>query len=91
LWREVGIHTRDLDLGPVTWSPEFCAHVIDFLSVRVPEGIRLTLDAGDDRWTIGDGEDVTVTGSPTDLTAWLAGREPEGPITGDKPELKPWP
>ncbi|MEV8440280.1 maleylpyruvate isomerase family mycothiol-dependent enzyme [Actinosynnema sp. NPDC051121] len=91
IWREVEIHTRDLDLGPVTWSPEFCDHVVDFLSVRVPDGVRLTLQAPERRWTLGEGEDVTLTGSLTDLTAWLAGREPAGTITGDAPELKPWP
>ncbi|XVS66194.1 maleylpyruvate isomerase family mycothiol-dependent enzyme [Actinosynnema sp. CA-299493] len=91
VWREVEIHLRDLDLGPVTWSPEFCDHAVDFLSARVPEGIRLTLQAPDRRWTIGEGEDVTLTGSRTDLIAWLAGREPAGPITGEAPEIKPWP
>ncbi|WP_447006433.1 maleylpyruvate isomerase family mycothiol-dependent enzyme [Saccharothrix isguenensis] len=91
LWREVEIHTRDLDLGPVTWSPEFCDHAVDFLSARVPDGVRLTLRAEDRRWVIGEGEDVTLTGDRTDLVAWLAGREPAGPVTGDRPELKPWP
>ncbi|MEU4744994.1 maleylpyruvate isomerase family mycothiol-dependent enzyme, partial [Actinosynnema sp. NPDC023658] len=91
VWREVEIHTRDLDLGPVAWSPEFCEHVIDFLSPRVPAGVRLTLRAGDRAYAVGEGEDVVLTGSLTDLTAWLAGREPEGRITGDRPELDPWP
>ncbi|MEU4448527.1 maleylpyruvate isomerase family mycothiol-dependent enzyme [Actinosynnema sp. NPDC050801] len=91
VWREVEIHTRDLDLGPVTWSPEFCDHVIGFLSSRVPDGVRLTLQAPERRWVVGAGRDVTLTGSAADLTAWLAGREPEGPITGDRPDLDPWP
>ncbi|WP_158840262.1 maleylpyruvate isomerase family mycothiol-dependent enzyme [Saccharothrix deserti] len=91
VWREVEIHIRDLDLGPVTWSPEFCDHVVEFLSVRVPDGVRLTLRADDRRWVIGEGDDVELTGSRTDLVAWLAGREPDGGITGDEPELKPWP
>ncbi|MEU4764418.1 maleylpyruvate isomerase family mycothiol-dependent enzyme [Actinosynnema sp. NPDC023794] len=91
VWREAEIHLRDLDLGPVTWSLEFCEHAVDFLSARVPDGIRLTLQAPERRWTIGEGEDFTLTGSLTDLTAWLAGREPAGTITGEAPELKPWP
>lgn len=91
MWREVEIHVRDLDLGPVTWSPGFCDHVVDFLSARVPDGVRLTLQADDREWVIGEGADVKLTGSRTDLTAWLAGREPAGPVTGDRPELKPWP
>ncbi|MFE2754937.1 maleylpyruvate isomerase family mycothiol-dependent enzyme [Actinosynnema sp. NPDC059335] len=91
VWREVVIHTRDLDLGPVTWTPEFCDHAVGYLAERVPEGIRLTLRAPDRRWTVGEGEDVTLTGSATDLVAWLAGREPDGPVTGERPELKPWP
>lgn len=91
VWREVVIHTRDLDLGPVTWTPEFCDHAVEYLAERVPEGVRLTLQAPDRRWTIGEGEEVTLTGSATDLVAWLAGREPDGPVTGERPELKPWP
>ncbi|MFD1146294.1 maleylpyruvate isomerase family mycothiol-dependent enzyme [Saccharothrix hoggarensis] len=91
VWREVEIHLRDLDLGPVTWTPEFGDHVVDFLSVRVPGGTRLTLRSDERVWTIGEGEDVTLTGSLTDLLAWLAGREPEGPVVGDKPRLNPWP
>lgn len=91
MWREVEVHTRDLDLGPVTWSPEFCEHLFDFLSVRVPAGVRLVLLADGREWTIGEGEPVELRGALTDLAAWLAGREPDGPITGDRPELKPWP
>ncbi|MBB5808578.1 maleylpyruvate isomerase [Saccharothrix ecbatanensis] len=91
LWREVEIHAHDLDLGPVTWSPEFCDHAVEFLSARAPDGVRLTLQAEDRRWVLGEGADVTLTGSRTDLVTWLAGREPTGPITGDRPELKPWP
>ncbi|TQM80252.1 maleylpyruvate isomerase [Saccharothrix saharensis] len=91
VWREVEIHTRDLDLRPVTWSVEFCDHAVDFLSARVPDGVRLGLVSPQRRWTIGEGEDVTLTGAHTDLTAWLAGREPDGPITGARPALKPWP
>ncbi|MBP2334483.1 maleylpyruvate isomerase [Saccharothrix coeruleofusca] len=93
LWREVEIHARDLDLGPFAWSPEFCEHALDFLAARVPDGVRLTLAATDhDReWTFGEGEHVELSGALTDLTAWLAGREYAGPISGPKPELKPWP
>ncbi|MDQ2585694.1 maleylpyruvate isomerase family mycothiol-dependent enzyme [Saccharothrix yanglingensis] len=91
LWREVEIHARDLDLGPVTWSPEFHAHAVDFLAARVPDGTRLVLVAGDREWTIGEGAEIRLTGSPDDLVAWLAGREPAGAISGELPELKPWP
>ena len=91
VWREAEIHLRDLDLVPVTWSLEFCDHAVGFLSPRVPDGVRLTLQAPQRRWTAGEGEDVTLTGSADDLTAWLAGREPYGPVLGDRPELKPWP
>ena len=64
---------------------------VDFLSARVPDGLRLTLRAPERRWTVGEGEEVTLTGSRTDLIAWLAGRAPDGRITGEAPELKPWP
>lgn len=93
LWREVEIHARDLRLGPFAWSPEFCLHTLDFLSARVPDGVRLTLVATDHgrEWTFGEGEHVELSGALEDLTAWLAGREYAGPISGPKPELKPWP
>ncbi|MGM1062114.1 maleylpyruvate isomerase family mycothiol-dependent enzyme [Saccharothrix sp. Mg75] len=91
LWREVEIHTRDLDLGPVAWSPGFHEHVVDFLAVRVPDGTRLVLAAADGReWTIGDGREVRLTGAADDLVAWLAGREPVGVVTGERPALNPW-
>ncbi|MFI9006248.1 maleylpyruvate isomerase family mycothiol-dependent enzyme [Actinosynnema sp. NPDC053489] len=91
VWREAEIHLRDLDLGPVTWSPEFCDHAVDYLAARVPEGTRLVLRSPERTWTIGEGREVTLTGSATDLVAWLAGREPDGPVTGDRPELLPYP
>ncbi|WP_460523986.1 maleylpyruvate isomerase family mycothiol-dependent enzyme [Flindersiella endophytica] len=96
-WREFGIHAVDLDLGvtPANWSPEFCAHVIDFLQPRTPDGVQLTLAASDgDTWTYGTGAAVEVRGELTDLTAWFAGRAPRGPLessTGALPELAPWP
>lgn len=95
VWREVLIHTRDLDLAPVAWSDEFCEHVVDFLAERVPDGVRLTLRDGDREWVLGpqgaDVDDVELTGALPDLAAWLAGREPRGPVVGDAPQLKPWP
>ncbi|MFD7656185.1 maleylpyruvate isomerase family mycothiol-dependent enzyme [Actinosynnema sp. NPDC059797] len=91
VWREVEIHARDLDLGHVEWSPEFCDHTIGFLAARVPDGVRLVLSGGGREWVLGEGEEFRLAGSPADLTAWLAGREPEGEVVGPKPELGPWP
>lgn len=91
VWREVEIHARDLDLGPVAWSPEFCEHTIGFLAPRVPDGVRLVLSADGRRWELGEGEEVVLSGSLPDLTAWLAGREPAGEVTGPHVELRPWP
>ncbi|MEU4802445.1 maleylpyruvate isomerase family mycothiol-dependent enzyme [Actinosynnema sp. NPDC023587] len=93
VWREVEIHALDLDLVPVAWSPEFRDHVVDFLAARVPEGVRVTLVSTDDgrRWTIGSGRDVELRGGSDDLVAWLAGRAPRTALTGEPPELSPWP
>ncbi|WP_051765913.1 maleylpyruvate isomerase family mycothiol-dependent enzyme [Saccharothrix syringae] len=91
VWREVQIHALDLDLGPVTWSTEFCEHTIDFLAPRVPDGVRLVLVADGRRWELGEGEEVELRGSLQDLTAWLAGREPAGEVAGPEVALAPWP
>ncbi|MFC6090483.1 maleylpyruvate isomerase family mycothiol-dependent enzyme [Saccharothrix lopnurensis] len=91
VWREVEVHARDLDLGAVEWSPEFCGHTIGFLAARVPDGVRLVLSGGGREWVLGEGEEFRLTGSPADLTAWLAGREPAGEVVGPRPELGPWP
>jgi maleylpyruvate isomerase len=93
-WRELEIHTTDLRLGYTTadWTPEFCAHVIDYLlAARSPEGVRLVLVAQEQEWAGGDGRAVEVRGALTDLTAWLAGRQPKGVLDGAVPELAPWP
>lgn len=92
-WREVEVHTADLDLGPTSddWSTAFCLHLLDFLRPRTPDGLRLVLQAGDTHWEHGSGEPRVLTGTFTDLTAWMAGRKPVGPIQGALPELKPWP
>ncbi|MFF3768228.1 hypothetical protein ACFYYR_29675 [Streptomyces sp. NPDC001922] len=78
------------------WSRAFCAHALDFLAPRAPEG-GLTLVAADGPEVrgLGAGErPVTVRGALADLTAWLAGRVPEGPVDaepGPLPGLRPWP
>lgn len=101
-WREVEIHAADLDVGIESsgWTAGLRAHLRDYLADRVPTGTRLDLaptDA-DERASIGDGEPVTVRGAANDLTAWLAGRAPAGPVTAERggvvvplPELSPWP
>lgn len=92
-WRELVIHLADLDLGhgPVEWSDAFCAHLLDFLSLRLPDGMRLVGDGV----SVGDGdEEVRVEGAVQDVAAWLAGREPQGDLTfstGEAPGLGPWP
>lgn len=93
-WRELAIHTADLGLDHATsddWSPEFCTHLLTFLRPRVPEGTHLVLQAPGVRWEQGEGDEVVIEGKLTDLTAWMAGRQPRGPLTGDLPELLPWP
>jgi maleylpyruvate isomerase len=103
LWRELVIHTSDLNtgLGPETWSRTFCEQLFDFLAARVPEGQRFVLQPlGLPPVTIGAGNRSTViNGMLTDIAAWLAGREPSlGSLRAsaaadgvDLPELLPWP
>jgi len=102
-WRELVIHLADLQIGrgPETWSKEFCLYLIDFLSVRVPAGIRLKLlPLALPPMTVGEGENaVSVSGMLTDITAWLAGRTPTmGTLRAEAaadsvalPALLPWP
>jgi maleylpyruvate isomerase len=95
-WRELGIHTADALLGPAVadWPRPFCAHLVTYLSARLPDGLRVTLTATDtdDSWTFGEGRPVAVTGHAADLAAWLAGRHPATPLTGDPlPPLSDWP
>jgi len=92
-WREIEIHTIDLGLKPTSddWSEEFCLHLLDFLRSRTPDNVHLVLRSPNHQWEAGTGETHILTGSLTDLAAWLAGREPQGLITGDQPDLKPWP
>jgi maleylpyruvate isomerase len=92
-WRELTIHTTDLDLGvtPAAWSESFCLHLLDFLRPRTPEDIHLILQSPTTTWDNGTGDPITLEGTLTDLTAWYAGRQPPGPITGPAPELLPWP
>jgi maleylpyruvate isomerase len=93
-WREVEVHAVDCALGyrPSSWPAPFCEHLIDFLRPRVPEGVELTLSATDSdrRIVIGAGRAVEVHGQLTDLAAWLASREPDGPVEGEL-DLLPWP
>ncbi|WP_328991656.1 maleylpyruvate isomerase family mycothiol-dependent enzyme [Kribbella sp. NBC_01245] len=54
-WREFEIHMTDLDLGPSTdeWSTEFCLHLLDFLSPRLPNDVPLELKPTDAAWLAG--------------------------------------
>jgi maleylpyruvate isomerase len=95
-WRELEIHTADALLGPATtdWSRSFCRYVVGYLTPRAPAGVLLTLSATDGpwTWTHGEGRPVAVEGRLTDLAAWLAGRRPAQPLTGDPlPTLTNWP
>ncbi|MFE7406138.1 maleylpyruvate isomerase family mycothiol-dependent enzyme [Isoptericola sp. NPDC057559] len=88
-WREARIHAADatagLDdrtLGSGSWDEAFCAHLGDFLAVRLPDA----------------GAGLALVGDPRDVAAWLAGRAPSGPVSATRdgapvplPELGPWP
>ncbi len=101
-WREVLIHATDLEttVGLADWPAEFSAHLFDFLSLRVPADVRLLLQpTGRQPLTLGEGATgYVVTGMEFGLAAWLAGREPSGPVRAtasadgvDLPGLLPWP
>jgi maleylpyruvate isomerase len=84
-WREARIHAVDavVGLGFDTWDDAFCAHLHDFLAVRLPEA---------------DGAGVELSGEPRAVAAWLAGRtDGEGVVARRSgapeglPELAPWP
>ncbi|GAA3109756.1 maleylpyruvate isomerase [Kribbella aluminosa] len=92
-WRELTIHTSDLDLGvtPASWSEDFCLHLLDFLRPRTPDNTQLILQSPTTTWTNGTGKPITLEGPLTALTAWYAGRPTTGLITGRIPELLPWP
>jgi maleylpyruvate isomerase len=92
-WRELTVHTSDLNLGvtPATWSESFCLHLLEFLRPRTPDNVHLILQAENTTWENGTGEDIRLSGTLTDLTAWYAGRTAPGPIAGPAPDLLPWP
>ena len=103
LWRELVIHTADLDsgTGPETWNREFCSHLFDFLAARIPAETRLVLQpVALPPLALGaGGSTVVVSGMVTDIAAWLAGRTPSldslrATAAGDGtdlPALGPWP
>ena len=103
LWRELVIHTADLDsgTGPETWNREFCSHLFDFLAARVPAETKLVLQpVALPPLALGaGGSTVVVSGRVTDIAAWRAGRTPSldslrATAAGDGtdlPNLLPWP
>lgn len=86
--REVWIHAVDLDvgIGVTDWPDDFSGHAVDFLAGRLPDGVAIR--AGDRRWGSGGRE---VSGCVRDLAAWLSGRAAGTELTGDLPDLGPWP
>ena len=101
-WREFSIHLTDLDLGAqhTLWGPELREHLVGYLAARVLDGVQLDLEPTDvaEPPRLGGGHVVRMRGTAHDLVAWLAGREPLGPVVADDdghsvelPELGPWP
>ncbi|MGE9363442.1 maleylpyruvate isomerase family mycothiol-dependent enzyme [Isoptericola nanjingensis] len=88
-WREARIHSVDATaglgdraLGYDAWDDAFCAHLREFLAVRLP----------------ADGGGLELVGDARDVAAWLAGRTPEGAVSALRdgvavplPALGPWP
>ncbi len=95
-WREVEVHTVDLDLpGGPDWdglSPAYVdlewQELLAHLDERLPEGVTLLLVPGDrPSRAFGRGDErVVVRARPGRILAWLLGRG------GDPswPELRPW-
>jgi maleylpyruvate isomerase len=98
-WRESELHLVDLDVGyqAQDWSPQLCAHVIDFLLPRLPENNAVVLVSKDTghRWEQGHGPKVVLVGPLHRLTAWISGRPTtQLPAVKDNaklPELGDWP
>lgn len=103
-WRELEVHGADARIGhgPRDWPRELCHHLLDHLAPRVPEGLPLVLTATDETFSRRYGDagtpSVSVSGTLTDLAAWLAGRTPQQPLdcrrsgrTVPPPELLDWP
>lgn len=97
-WREVEIHSVDLDIGyrAADWDPGLSAHVVSHLLPRLSPAFRLTAEDTGRRWRHGPDDAVELRGNQGDLAAWLAGREAAVPPTlinavGPLPELGPWP
>ncbi|MBE1877714.1 maleylpyruvate isomerase family mycothiol-dependent enzyme [Myceligenerans pegani] len=96
-WREVRIHAVDarVGLGFDTWDAGLRAHLRDFLAVRLPEDVVLL---SDDEERAPSSPVTVVSGAAADVVAWLAGRDPAGPVRATRegaevplPELAPWP
>lgn len=82
-WREVRIHAVDARVG--IGIDTWDPELVGHL--REFLAVRLPEDAG-----------VELVGAPTDVAAWLAGRQPDGPVAARRdgvevplPELAPWP
>ncbi|WP_123788382.1 maleylpyruvate isomerase family mycothiol-dependent enzyme [Phytoactinopolyspora halophila] len=107
-WREIRIHLLDVDLGVdvESWSEDFCRHLFDFLTPRLPAGGYVELRPDDSApWrfppaSVADDETgwLVVRGPIRDVALWLAGRQPrQMPKAArdgqpvDLPELRPWP
>ena len=80
-WREIRIHTVDLDLGDgfAGWPAELYKHLWQALSVRLPEGPAYELDSTDSALhhsVSGDATTVVhMSGTDAEITCWIAGRD----------------
>ncbi|MFI5864073.1 maleylpyruvate isomerase family mycothiol-dependent enzyme [Streptomyces sp. NPDC051546] len=108
-WRESALHEIDLGLGRTTeeLSDELSLHLVEFLRVRLPDGVRTAVapDAIRGEATAETGSDTdadagaVIRGTAQSLAGWLSGRPvavlPTAGTTaaaaGGLPELKGWP
>ncbi|MFC7815132.1 MULTISPECIES: maleylpyruvate isomerase family mycothiol-dependent enzyme [unclassified Streptomyces] len=99
-WVEVELHHVDLGIGYELEDlpAEFTERETDFLAARFaghPDVAATRLTDGTRAWRTGreaDAPEVTVTGRPTDLLGWLAGRRAGSELTaegGPLPTLPP--
>lgn len=98
--REVMVHSVDLGTGltfadlPEDFLAALTSDIVGKRSASVDQpAVSIAPTDSRERWTIsGTRDSVTVTGSLSHLTAWLAGRSSDGveSSTGELPALPAW-
>jgi maleylpyruvate isomerase len=95
--REVEVHHVDLACSylPEDWPTGWVTEEMDLamlaLPSRLPPGVAVVMEAtgSGQRWVAGSGDLVEVSGTPSEIFAWVAGRS--ATVAGRQcPVLAPW-